>query len=378
MDINCEYKLETWGGERSELYTCKVTSAYITSPNTTIRSFIGTHFPGKGNYDVQAVFFDQTVVEYLPLGVHKIFPRLIGFSVFKCGLKTIAQDDLSGLENLTTFYVQENKLKFLPADLFANMQSLRGVSFWKNQLELSSSEVLHPIMNNGLNVVHFGGNSNIDAFYAPGTSGSFATLKDLMAFIDKKCSKPTESACFKDKMLLGFKEMWSTGRLSDFTIIVGTKQFNVHKNVLSIHSAVFATMFLSKKNETPPNDMNIQDLSVGAVEHFLRYLYTGELPDSTHAMDAFALAARMDVPEVKLACEGLLLKVLDQSNAYQMFILGNNYSSDKIKRSAFSEIKLMFPEASLPDDLMQQPERLKELIDGKRSYEAMIQKFKKT
>lgn len=234
-------------------------------------------------------------------------------------------------------------------------------------------------MNNGIHCVHFGSNNNVDVFYSPGTSGSFTSLKDMMTFIDKKSNKTTESGGgFKEKMLLGFNDMWKTGRLSDFTIIVGTKQFNVHKNVLAIHSAVFATMFLKKSNETPPNDMVIQDLGVGAVEHFLRYLYTGELPDSTHAMDAFALAARMDVPEVKVACEGLLLKILDNSNAYQMFMIGNTYSSDKLKRAAFTEIKHMFPEANLPDDLMQQPERLKELIDGKKSYEAMIQKFKKS
>lgn len=125
MDINCEYKMESWGGERSELYTCKVTSAHISSPNIIVRSFVGPHFPGKSHFDVQALFFDKTTVEYLPHGIQNIFPRLIGLSVFKCGLRTISREDLVGLENLTTFYVQENKLTTLPTDLFINMRNLK-------------------------------------------------------------------------------------------------------------------------------------------------------------------------------------------------------------------------------------------------------------
>jgi hypothetical protein len=57
-------------------YTCKVTEASITNPETTIKSFIGNHKPGKINKDVEAIYFLGTKVEYFPRGLHLIFPRL--------------------------------------------------------------------------------------------------------------------------------------------------------------------------------------------------------------------------------------------------------------------------------------------------------------
>jgi BTB/POZ domain len=112
-----------------------------------------------------------------------------------------------------------------------------------------------------------------------------------MMAIDKNFDQPVESFhhtdhwqtsdfCkhFSDKFLKDFEGLWNSKRFSDFTIIVGAKEFLVHKTVLGSQSSFFAAMFESDVEEMRTGKMTITDFSAEAVEEFLRHFYTGELP----------------------------------------------------------------------------------------------------
>jgi BTB/POZ domain len=101
----------------------------------------------------------------------------------------------------------------------------------------------------------------------------------------------------------GFEDLWTSGRFSDFIVSVGAKQFNVHKCILSIQSPVLAAMFESDMKEARSGSMEIVDFSEGAVEEFLRYLYSGKKPIDKNAMKLFALAAKYDVEALRDAVE---------------------------------------------------------------------------
>lgn len=430
MNILCEYKLQNY------VYGCYVTFDTITDINyRTVQSFIGVHLRGKSDKDVVEVWFDGTVTDFFPLGLHRIFPSLILVSINKCGLKEITQNDLYGLENLEELRLNFNELTTLPDNLFSRMKKLRRIDFYENKLKFISSKLLEPVIINARTFIDFRRNEKIDSFYWPNNVGSVGTIKELMNIIDTNCDKPYQNV-FEDflktnnwntkssnrkpirqaqqvannwqpirpviplidltlpeepervlrkeenkdahnaKLLQGFKNLWLNGKFSDFKVIVGPKEFPVHKWVLSINSPVYADMFESQAQTA--NEMKIQDISAEAVHDFLRYFYIGEYPENCNVMDVFALAAKLKVMELKLICEKMISEnVLCNSNAYNVFMLGHVYDSSKLKVAAFYKIKSMFPDANLSDDLMKEPENLRKLIEYKSGYEDLMQKFNK-
>lgn len=442
MDVLCEYKLQNRVGCPNATYGCYITFATITEIGyRTIQSFTGMHLRGKTDKDVLEVWFDGTVVEFFPLGLHRIFPSLTLVSLNKCGLKEITRNDLHGLENLEELLLNYNDLTTLPNNLLSVMFKLRRIEFYENKLKFVSSKLLEPVMGRGPKI-DFRRNEKIDSFYWPGQAGSVRTIKELMNIIDTNCDKPNmidledlfgsapvkprktktsnwqpirhahqaannwqpirppyplidlqpffqkpeepKQVCSQEenkqahnaKLLKGFKNLWLNGNFSDFTVIVGPKKFPVHKWVLCINSPVYAEMFEGQAQAV--NEMKIQDLPADAVHDFLRYLYTGEYPENVNIMDAFALAAKLKVTELREICEKMICEnVLSNLNAYNVFMLGHVYDSNKLKVAAFNKIKSMFPDANLSDDLMKEPENLKKLIEYKSGFEDLMHRFNK-
>lgn len=370
-----------WFGFPELLYTC-----WIHSPLTPkidgrkIKSFRGAHKNGKSDEDVVAVWFFETFLNCFPRDLQKIFPHIIIIQIQQSGLKEIFRRDLKGLENLEMIYINYNELTTLPSNLFENMPKLKVIILERNKLEFVSSKLLRPVMNNGLIYVGFSNNKSIDAGFAPWYPESVASIDVLMKIIDTKCERPKKEKFDQEdeykkahasSIQKGLEELWTSGNLSDFTIIVNLKKFLVHKLVLRIHSQVFADKFAEKIDNV--NEMKIEDVSEEAVYDFLRYLYIGELPDKNNLMDAFALAVKLKADELKSISETIICKnILNNSNAYKVFMLGHVYAAEKIKLAAFNRIRAMFPDANLPNRLMQEPEILKKIIEHKQDLDYLL------
>lgn len=366
MDVKCKY---IWPINRCsighQLYTCQVTSASITqSDSRTIQSFSGNHLTGKSNDDVVAVWFKKTVVQFFPQGLHRIFPNLISVRIDNCELKEITRDDLTGLQNLEMIYLANNQLTTLPSNLFQNMPKLKKIDFHINNLEFLSSKLMRPLMNNALTWVDFRKNKNINALYMNASNSmhpeSVDTIEELNKIIDINCKVPEgeteerdEKEDHKVKTLQGLNKLWATRKFPDFSIFVGSKEFKVHKSVLSIHCSVF-----DRKDHA--NYFGLRNTSEKAVHDFLRYVYTGDKPEPKNAIEIFQLSFLLGVEELQLICERIICKnVMNDSNAWQIFMLGCDYASDAIKNEAFDRIKFLYPEAGLSDLL---PEKLNKQI----------------
>lgn len=386
MDIKCKFDMLTWFGFPSDLYTCQITSAHIAQINKrTIKSISGIHLNGKSDKDIVAVSIVNTIVEFFPKGLKRIFPHLIAIRINNCGLKEIARDDFKGLKNLEMIQLRFNSLTTLPSNLFSSMANIRIIDFSVNELQFVSSKMLNVEKNNLLTYVDFTGKGHVKVFFEEGNSGSVASIHELNKAIDLNFKVPEkeeddeedEVLDMKDrkedgkeahqtKMKQGYENLWTTGKLSDFTIMVDLKAFKVHKWVLDLNSSFFAKMF---KSDDQVDKMRIDDLSENAVSDFLRYLYTGEPPELANAIDVFALAAKLDVPELKTICLQIICDdVLDMSNAYKVFKLGHVFKSEKLKLAAFDKIKLFFPDANLSEELLEEPDDLKKLIDLLMKY----------
>jgi hypothetical protein len=136
---------------------------------------------------------------------------------------------------------------------------------------------------------------------------------------------------------------------------------------------VFAEIF---DKDEQSKEMIIEDLSANVVEDFLCFLYTGKVAENVNAMDLFAIAAKLNVQRLKLLCENLIIDELDQESAQKVFNLAHKYKSNELIKSAFEEITKMFPDRKLPNDLMNDPQTLNELIDLKIKTDALLNKFK--
>lgn len=384
MELKCVFKVEY-----TNLYVCEIYSVSIKKvEEKRVKSIIGDHIGKRSNNDVKQIRFENSIVEYFPRGLGRIFPNLTRINLNSCGLKKINREDLEGLENIEQIHLRGNKLTTLPSNLFEGMTKLKNIYFAMNKLEFISSDLLKPLMNDKLDYIDFQGNKMIDSYYSKCFTSKVKTIEQLMEIIDNSCKAPKNEENgeeidqaldeYKDahtsKTKKGFEELWASGNLSDFTINVGSKEFLVHKVLLRIHSPIYAKMF----DEQNPDKMEIKDISAEAVNDFLRYLYTGEMPDPNNALNVFALAVKLEVDELKLICEILICKhALSEINAYKVFMLGHAYASDKLKVAAFNKIKSMFPDSDLTNDLMQEPEKLKKLIDHKRGIDNLLQSFKK-
>lgn len=401
MELECKFEHYSW----------IVTSAEITEPLVRIKliKLKLEQSEERNPADVVMMGFKDTKVEYFPRGLHGFFPHLNSLHIWNCGLKVISRRDLIGLEKLTNLDLQSNHLTSLPDDLFSNMPELKLVFFNDNKLEFLSSELLKPLVKNNVTCVNFSKNKKIDAFYEPASKESVQSLEHLMSIIDEKCKKPKTSQQgneiisgglfnkvkglwgtrrmsvrpsinseryelvpkFAENVSNGFKDLLKTGQYSDFVIIAGSKKFYVHKMVLGIQSSVFANLFTRDEKGTFANQLTIENFSAYAVEHLIRYLYTGEIEDDDNAIENFAIAATYNVLEMKYIYEEFILRNLNDLNAFDTFLLGHEYKSEEMINQAFFEIRKMFP-TGISNDLIDDPKRLKELINAKYQYESLL------
>lgn len=310
MEIECEFSVF------QNYYRCLVTKASITEKSASIKNFSGIHQPGKSNKDVDYVEFSKAKVEHFPRKLEIFFPNLKSLKITKCGLKEISREDLVGLEKLSDLNLNGNQIKLLPDDLFASMPKLKKIFFDNNRIEFASSKLIEPIISNQIESFYLHGNPSIDAHYYSGAKPGCKTIQELMAMFDEKCKPPsqmiancdiTKAASVDMEFFNGFNELRRTGRLIDFVIVAGSKEFLVHKNVLAIRSSVFAEMF----EATTYGRMDISYVSTEAVEAFLDYLYERKRPTIANGTEVFKLALKYKVKNLIAACEQVFYENLD-------------------------------------------------------------------
>ncbi|CRK97257.1 CLUMA_CG010653, isoform A [Clunio marinus] len=355
-------------------YMCSIRSSSITKPNTIIQTINGDHDDGSSDKDVEAINFEGTTVKYFPQGLNKIFPNLKAVEILNCGLKSITQRDLMGLENIQMLCCDDNKITSLPNNLFQNMNKLIKISFNSNDLQFMSSEVLRPILKNGLKSVDFSGNRSIDAAYWESDN-----LAQFMDMIDEKCQQPINENCNGIGNIAsdGFKELWTTGRFSDITIVTDTEKFKAHKVVLAMQSSVFASIFEDKMKDRPSDVIQVKSINSDVVKIFLKFLYTGEIETgNSNLLQLFTLAAKFKVENLMTIVEEMITDDLNDDNAIDVFEFACRFNCDSMKMSAFKAIQSMFDEP-LKDELMNEPEAVRELVEAKRKFNSILNKHKK-
>lgn len=379
MKLACNFDGHPWYSDRDKLYTCFL-YADVNDSNAVIKSIRGPHKPRHNYLDVEAILWLNSSVNFFPKGLHRIFPNLRALCFNNCKLKNISRKDFIGIENLESFSAIDNSLTSLPNDLFADMRKLTRISFRCNDIEYLSPKLLKPILGNKLKYVSFLRNKTINACFNSDNysdNNNVASLEELIGKIVVLCKDPDELKKVQNKIVKvsnGFHRLWTSDHFADLTIIAGTEEFRVQKNVLAAQSKVFLEIF---DNLSLLSELKLEGLSADSVRKFLHFVCNDELSENANYKELFKIAAKLKVSALKEICEEKLIKQLDGTNAIDMLSLAHIHSSDKIKSKAFMEIKKMFPGRVLSNDLMNNTKQLKELIEAKRSYESMLGKFSK-
>jgi len=126
---------------------------------------------------------------------------------------------------------------------------------------------------------------------------------------------------------------------SDFTIRCKTKEFACHRNILSMHSDVFDSMFNSSMKESRDQTLDIVDLEPEDVGLMLDFLYSGNLQGvKENPINALIAGNKYDIKHLKAEAERQLEANLEKENALECLMLSEKFSCKSLKTAAMKQI----------------------------------------
>lgn len=130
-------------------------------------------------------------------------------------------------------------------------------------------------------------------------------------------------------------------KYSDFTFVVGEKQFRTHKIILGSASEVFDKLFSSDMEERKTNQCKVDNIEPDIFEQLLRFIYTGELPADFEdvAMKLYEAAHYYRIKNLIKFCSSAVLNKLNKENAMELYEWSTLYEEEKLRLSAWIIIK---------------------------------------
>ncbi|XP_035697238.1 kelch-like protein 21 isoform X1 [Branchiostoma floridae] len=116
-------------------------------------------------------------------------------------------------------------------------------------------------------------------------------------------------------VLRGLWEIRTEGKFCDLALLVGTKEFFCHRNVLAAASSYFRAMFLSDLRESKQDKVILKEVSPNIMQLLIDYAYTGRVLITEQNVEALLPAANLfQFPAVRDACCQFLERQLDPTN----------------------------------------------------------------
>lgn len=112
-----------------------------------------------------------------------------------------------------------------------------------------------------------------------------------------------------------------------------------HKDILSCHSPVFATMFSAAWFAEGTRVINIHNFDFETILSMVEYIYFGDKDEYQKPMDATELIKAADMYQLailKSKCEQWLCSSLNKNNVVGRLALSNTYDLSQLKIEALS------------------------------------------
>ena len=370
LELKCDFEDVRWDLLGYE-YSARVLGPPKTKHGACIKAVIATGMFGRKQKNEEKGLRFTKEVHFFPLGLSEHFPKLKALNIGYCKLKEISRKDLIGFSSLEELYLNGNKLKSLPNDLFADTPRLRWIYLNKNLLKRLSSKLLEPVMGN-LEFACFQQNPYFDETFVASRG------MDLIAFMKRLGDShlpPIENSDQDENQALRFKkqeEFFESGEFADFTITVRDKEIKAHKFVLAAQSLVFERMFKNRTEDGIKIFKNFLSFSEPVFLEFLRFFYNGGIiKNDDNAIELFELAIEFEVEILRSKSEEILLKKLNESNVIEVYNLGHHHGSIELKTAAFRMIQKIVP--GIANDFINEKYHLNKLITSKREFDKLAQ-----
>lgn len=121
-----------------------------------------------------------------------------------------------------------------------------------------------------------------------------------------------------------------SGSNADVTLMVGSKTFHAHKNILAAMSPVFRDMF--EHMTTEDDNVVIDDVEPDVFANLLQFVYTEGVPEPMEKPDCLLRAAdRYKLDRLKATCELTLISRLSAETAADTLILSHQHDADTLR-----------------------------------------------
>lgn len=297
------------------------------------------------------VVFQDSNIEKIPFSLHFFFPLMRILDLTDCNLKTITRFDLRGLTHLVALILDGNKLTTLPNGLFMHTPNLRSISVTNNELGIIDKSLFEQL--EFLKFANFSGNKTINVVYAKEVE-KYPTLQNLVSLEELK------------------KIIAISGLPKHISISVQGRAFKVERIQIIEHSPAIAKL-LEENDEAEIMELSeMTSKAFWAVKDFIE----GESVqwDIVDPREVFVAARKLQMTQLQQeAAEKILLNV-KATNAIEYLVFANTYQLNDVKKTAFDLIRKKFPDNSLPDRLMDEPDKILSLIDAKKEFEDRVAK----
>lgn len=137
-------------------------------------------------------------------------------------------------------------------------------------------------------------------------------------------------------------KLLENGKFSDFEFIVSGKRFKVHKNILSLASPVFDTMFDCDLKEKKQQFSKTND-DPKVFQCLLDFIYSGKLPKNLPqiALSLYEMAHLYQIEQLMEHCMGhILAKRIDAKNALELYQFARSYNVQLLFDRAWDFIRM--------------------------------------
>lgn len=139
-------------------------------------------------------------------------------------------------------------------------------------------------------------------------------------------------------------------KFSDVTVIVRSKEFPVHKAILSARSPVFAAMFGQAMLESQQNRVTIDDIDPKVFQEVLRFIYTGTVKELEQMPgELLAAADKYALDKLRSDCEEHLGATLSVESATKTLHLADLHNAGQLKQRAIQFIAVHMKEIQKED-----------------------------
>lgn len=138
-----------------------------------------------------------------------------------------------------------------------------------------------------------------------------------------------------DGLIDALRSMYSEGLFCDMELRTPTKNFSVHKNILSARSPVFKAMFTNDMKEKTKKCVEITDVDANTLHRMLLYVYADIFENVCweSAYQLYVAADKYQILSLKNKCSTFLLTNLTINNVCEVLVLADMHQDNDLKDS---------------------------------------------